>query len=87
MTDKAKSPLRISSVTMARLASSPCRPCQPRPTQGDIGHRALPDRSPRRPCRALRRLRLYHDRLQFLPQSALPDQLASYDSKKRGAHV
>jgi len=35
------------------LASSQCRPCEPRPTQGDVGDRELPHRSPRRPCRAL----------------------------------
>src|SRR6267154_2497538 len=38
------------------MASSPCRPCQPRPTQGNDGDRELPHGGPRRPCRALRRL-------------------------------
>ena len=37
----------------AGLASSQCRPCEPRPTQGDGGDRELPHRGPRRPCRAL----------------------------------
>src|SRR5262249_164271 len=57
------------------MASSQCRPCQPRPTQGDVGDRELPHGSTRRPCRALREreLRLYADRLQLLPQPALPE--------------
>src|SRR3984957_1274059 len=54
------------------MAQSPCRPCQPRPAEGDVGDRELPHGSPRRPCRALRRLRLYHHSLQLLPQPALP---------------
>ena len=32
------------------LAQGPDRPCEPRPTQGHVGHRDLPHRSPRRPC-------------------------------------
>jgi hypothetical protein len=32
------------------MASSPCRPCQPRPTQGNDGDRELPHGGPRRPC-------------------------------------
>src|SRR5712664_3005019 len=55
------------------MASSPCRPCQPRATEGDVGHRELQHSSPRRPCRALRGLRPYDDRLQLLPQPALPE--------------
>src|SRR5512132_1734540 len=35
--------------------------------------RELPHGSPRRPCRALRGLRLYDDCLQLLPQPALPE--------------
>src|SRR5712671_596023 len=47
------------------MAPSQCRPCQPRPTQGDVGDRELPHGSARRPCRALREreVRLYADRL------------------------
>ena len=37
-----------------RLAQSQCRPCQPRPAEGDEGHRALPHGGARRPCGALR---------------------------------
>src|SRR5919201_1836416 len=54
------------------MASSQRRPCLPRPVEGDVGNRELPHRSPRRACRALRALRLYHHRLQLLPQPALP---------------
>ena len=36
-----------------------------------MGHRALPHRGARRPCRALRGLRAHSDRLQQLPQPAL----------------
>ena len=42
------------------MAPGQCRPCQPRPTEGDVGDRELPHGSPRRPCRALRGLRPYH---------------------------
>src|SRR5467141_2682032 len=47
------------------VARGQCRPCQPRPTQGDVGDRELPHGSARRPCCALREreLRLYADRL------------------------
>ena len=44
----------------------------PRPAQGDERHRGLPHGRARRPCRPLHGLRLYPDRLQLLPQSALP---------------
>ena len=54
------------------MAQSPCRPCQPRAAEDDVGNRELPHGS-RRPCRALRGLRLYDDCLQFLPQPALPE--------------
>jgi site-specific recombinase XerD len=37
----------------ARLSGQPCRTPGPRPTQGDVGHRDVPDRRPRRPCREL----------------------------------
>jgi len=55
------------------LASNPCRPCQPRPAEGDVGDRELPHGSAWRPHRALRRLRLYDHCLQLLPQPALPE--------------
>ena len=38
----------------AGVASSQCRPCQPRPDEGDERDRALPHGGARRPCRALR---------------------------------
>lgn len=51
------------------MAPGQCRPCEPRPTQGDVGDRELPHGSARRSCRALREreVRLYADRLQLLP--------------------
>ena len=54
------------------MAQSQCRPCQPRPVEGDVGYRVLPHRRPRRPCRPLPGLRSHDDRLQQLPQPALP---------------
>ena len=39
------------------MAPSQCRPCEPRPAQGDVGDRELPHGGARRPCRALRGLR------------------------------
>src|SRR5262249_13619270 len=42
------------------MDSNQRRPCLPRPVEGDVGHRELPHRSPRRACRPLRALRLYH---------------------------
>jgi hypothetical protein len=45
------------------MASSQRRPCQLRPAEGDVGDREMPHSSPRRPCRALRGLRLHHHRL------------------------
>jgi integrase/recombinase XerD len=35
------------------LARGQCRACEPRPAQGDVGHRAVPLGRPRWPCRAL----------------------------------
>ena len=46
---------------------------QPRPAEGDVGHRVLPHGGARRPCRALRRLRPHGHCLQQLPQPALPE--------------
>ncbi len=37
----------------AGMAARQCRARQPRPVEGDVGHRALPYGSARRPCRAL----------------------------------
>jgi len=54
------------------MAQSQFRPCQPRATQGDVGNRELPYGSSRRPCRALRGLRLYDNCLQLLPLWADP---------------
>jgi hypothetical protein len=36
------------------LAQSQCRPCEPRPIEGDVGDRELPHGGSRRPCYALR---------------------------------
>ena len=55
------------------VASCQCRSRQPRPAEGDVGHRALPHGGARRPCRALRRLPAHGHRLQQLPQPALPE--------------
>ena len=56
-----------------RLACCQSRPREPWPTQGDECDRALSHGGARRPCFALRRLRAYGDRLQLLPQPALPE--------------
>ena len=48
------------------VASSQCRPCEPRPAEGDVGDRELPHGGPRRACRALRGLCLHDHRLQQL---------------------
>jgi len=37
----------------AGLACVPCRPCEPRPTEGHVGDRALPDSGVGRSCRTL----------------------------------
>ena len=55
------------------MAPGQCRPCQPRPTQGDVGDRELPHGGARRTCRALRGLRAQPDLVQLLPQPALPE--------------
>ena len=36
------------------MAQSQCRPCEPRPVEGDVGDRELPHGGARRACRALR---------------------------------
>jgi site-specific recombinase XerD len=54
------------------VAPRQCRARQPRPDEGDVGHRALPHGGARRPCRAMRGLRPYCHCLQQLPQPALP---------------
>ena len=57
------------------VASSQCRPCQPRPDEGDDGDRALPHGGARRPCRALREreVRSHHIAYNSLPQPALSE--------------
>ena len=42
------------------VASSQCRPCEPRPAEGDVGDRELPHDGARRACRALREVRAHH---------------------------
>jgi hypothetical protein len=49
-----------------RLAASQCRASQPRPAQGDVGHRELPLSRARRTSRALRGLRP-HSRIAYNP--------------------
>src|SRR5439155_15632032 len=56
----------------AGLACVPRRPREPRPTQGHVGDRALPNGSVGRSCRTLRRLRAPAHLLQLLRQPALP---------------
>ena len=51
----------------AGLACVPCRPREPRPTEGDVGDRALPNGGVGRPCRTLRGLRPSAHLLQLLP--------------------
>jgi hypothetical protein len=48
--------LRISFGTRTDLASCQCRPCEPRPHEGDRRDKELPHGGSRRPCRALRGL-------------------------------
>ena len=55
------------------MAQSQCRPCEPRPVEGDVGDRELPHGGARRACRALRGLLAHADRLQLLPQPSLPE--------------
>jgi hypothetical protein len=54
------------------LAPGAARPPERGPAEGDVSHRALPQRCAGRACPALRRLRARPDRLQLLPQPALP---------------
>jgi hypothetical protein len=49
------------------MAPGQCRPCQPWPTQGNVGDRELPHGGARRTCRALRGLRAQPDLVQLLP--------------------
>jgi hypothetical protein len=69
------------------MASSQCRPCQPRPTQGDVGDRELPHGSARGSCRTLREreLRPHPDCLQLLPQPSLPKVPEPAPAKAGGA--
>jgi len=55
------------------MAQSQCRPCEPRPVEGDVGDRELPHGGSRRACCALRGLLAHADRLQLVPQPALPE--------------
>src|SRR5208282_3210487 len=55
------------------VAQGQRRSREPRPVEGDVGDRDLPDLGARRPCRALRGLRPYARRLQFLSQPPLPE--------------
>src|SRR5215471_3381609 len=57
----------------AGLACVPCRPCEPRSTQGHVGARALPNGGVGRPCRTLRGLCSPAHLLQLLPRSALSE--------------
>ena len=56
----------------AGLACLPCRPCEPRPTQGHVGDRALPNGGVGRACRTLRGLRPPAHLLQFLRYGQIP---------------
>jgi hypothetical protein len=69
------------------MASSQCRPCQPRPTQGDVDDRELPHGSARGSCRTLREreLRPHPDCLQLLPQPSLPKVPEPAPAKAGGA--
>ena len=66
---------RISSATTVPLGVSQSRPCEPRPAEGDVGHRALPHGGARRARCALRErgMRPHVHQLQQLPQPALPE--------------
>src|SRR4029453_15014566 len=57
------------------LARGQPRAREPRPAQGDERDRTLPHGCTRRACGALRErgVRPYGDRVQLLPQSALPE--------------
>src|SRR5262249_29117873 len=55
------------------MALCQCRTRQPRPVEGDVGHRALPHGGARRPRPALRELLAHRNLLQLLPQPALPE--------------
>ena len=45
--------------------ASQCRPCEPRPAEGDVGDRELPHGSARRTCRALRERELRHTQIAY----------------------
>ena len=57
----------------ACLSGRTCRAPEPHPAQGHVGNRALPYCSARRSRRGLRGLWPVADRLQLLPQPALPE--------------
>lgn len=54
------------------LSRGPCQASEPRPTQGHVGDRKLSHRCPWWSCGSLFRLRASTDRLQLMPQPALP---------------
>jgi hypothetical protein len=55
------------------VAQGERRACKPHPIEGHVGDRDLSHCRARRPRRAVRGLRARADRLQLLPQSALPE--------------
>ena len=57
----------------AGLAASAARSPEPGSAQGDVRHRTVPQRGAGGTCTALRRLCAGADRLQLLPQPALPE--------------
>ena len=61
-----------SSAATVRYGARQRRTCEPRATEGHVGHRGLPQRTGRA-CRALRGLLACAHRLQLLPQPALPE--------------
>ncbi len=67
---RSRSP--TSSVLPGSVPARACRTSEPAATEGDVGDRELPHCGPRRSRRGLRGLRPVADRLQLLPQSALP---------------
>ena len=65
-----------------RLASGQCRPREPRPVEGHVGHRALPHGGTRRPRGSMHGLRPHPDRLQLVPQ---PPPTTTMGPKCQGA--
>ena len=61
-----------SAATARHGAAANAGACEPCPAPRHVGDRGLPHGRARRSCRALRGLRSYAHRLQFLPQPPLP---------------